>query len=144
MCKGTVTSDGINNKDYTGLSRLTEGTFKYRHLNYLSPLRREKYEHATELSNYAWRLKRAEKPFNTHWTIHRKAPAYSDTTKRCALCLAENNSPSSPQKESPHSTRDQISILVSTWELYLLVKFWFRPRFFNSYHLRCFSLLLSF
>ena len=51
--------------------------------------RHEKYENQTELSKYIWNLKREGKIFRVKWDILRRAPAYSNLSKRCDLCLAE-------------------------------------------------------
>ena len=47
--------------------------------------RHEKYGNRTELSKYIWRLKRKGKVFCMSCDI-RKAPAYSNQSKRCDLC----------------------------------------------------------
>ena len=51
--------------------------------------RHEKYRNQTELSKYIWELKREDKTFRVNWDILRKAPAYSNLSKRCDLCLTE-------------------------------------------------------
>ena len=68
---------------------LTEGTFKQRFNNHLTSFRHERHSNATELSKYIWALKKEGTPFGLEWSVCRKAPAYSSTSKTCHLCLAE-------------------------------------------------------
>ena len=64
------------------------GTFKQRYYNHQLSLRDRKYSNNTELSKYAWKLKESNKVHN-NWSIHRRAAAYTNKSKRCNLCLAE-------------------------------------------------------
>ena len=66
-----------------------ETPFKHRYTNHLMSFRQEKYGNRTELSKYVWSLKREGKIFRVNWDILRKAPAYSNLSKRCDLCLTE-------------------------------------------------------
>ena len=84
VCKATV-NNGEGTKQYIGL---TENTFKQCYSSHLQSMRHKKYESSTELSKYIWRMKRSSKDTNK-WSIHKRAPAYSNATKRCKLCLAE-------------------------------------------------------
>ena len=83
--KATV-NNGEGTKQYISL---TENTFKQRYSGHLQSMHHEKYESSTKLSNYVWRMKRPSKDNNIKWSIHKRAPAYSNATKRCRLCLAE-------------------------------------------------------
>ena len=60
-----------------------------KYTNHLMSFRHEKYGNRTELSKYIWSLKREGKIFRVNWDILRKAPAYSNLSKRCDLCLTE-------------------------------------------------------
>ena len=67
----------------------TETPFKHRYANHLMSFKHEKYRNRTELSKYIWNLKHEGKIFRVSWDILRKAPAYSNLSKRCDLCLTE-------------------------------------------------------
>ena len=85
MYKATVeTDDNHAPKVYIGL---TETPFKQRNTNHLTSFKHEKYGNRTELSKYIWDLKHEGKIFHVGWDILRKAPAYSNLSKRCDLCL---------------------------------------------------------
>ena len=85
--KATVNTTNENDeKEYIGL---TANTFKQRFNNHQQSFRHKKYENSTALSKHIWSLKAAEKPYSIEWTVHRKAAAYTNRTKRCNLCLAE-------------------------------------------------------
>ena len=74
-------------KVYLGL---TEDEWKKRYYNHTQSFRNEKYQKSTTLSNYLWELKSesGEIP-ELIWSIEKSIPAYSNTTKRCLLCLHE-------------------------------------------------------
>ena len=85
--RATVETDGNRApKIYIGS---TETPFKDRYANHLMSFRHEKYGNRTELSKYIWDLKLEGKIFRVSWDILRKAPAYSNLSKRCDLCLTE-------------------------------------------------------
>ena len=85
--KATVETDGTRvPKEYIGS---TETAFKHRYANHLMSFRHERYENQTELSKYVWNLKREGEIFRVRWDILRKAPAYSNLSKKCDLCLTE-------------------------------------------------------
>ena len=73
-------------REYTGL---TANTFKERFYGHTQSLKHEKNRTITALSKHVWSLKDKNVEFNIKWSIHAKASAYSNTTKRCNLCLAE-------------------------------------------------------
>ena len=85
--KATVETDG--NRDPKIYIGSTETPFKQRYANHLTSFRHGKYGNQTELSKYIWHLKREHKIFRVSWSILRKAPAYSDLSKKCDLCLTE-------------------------------------------------------
>ena len=83
-CVVTTSND---RKVYLGL---TEDVWKKRYYNHTKSFRHEKYKNSTVLSNYIWELKKVpgEIPVLT-WSIEKSIPAYSNTSKRCPLCLYE-------------------------------------------------------
>ena len=85
--KATVhTADESEQKEYTGL---TATTFKQRYSSHQQSLRHRDKQNSTALSKHVWSLKDAGKEYSIKWSVHRKAAAYSNKTKRCNLCLAE-------------------------------------------------------
>ena len=81
----TTESDTIG-KNYIGL---TEGTFKQRYTQHKLSFRNRNYSNSTELSKHIWTLKDSNTNFTINWSILATAPAYSNKTKRCHLCLTE-------------------------------------------------------
>ena len=73
-------------KHYIGLAATS---IKVRVSNHLSSLKLESKAYATTLSKYVWDLKAKDQPYDISWSILCQASAYSNTTKRCNLCLAE-------------------------------------------------------
>ena len=80
----TTESDPIG-KNYIGL---TEGTFKQRYTQH-KLFRNRNYSNSTELSKHIWTLKDNNTNFTIKWSILATAPAYSNKSKRCHLCLTE-------------------------------------------------------
>ena len=68
---------------------LTGDTFKSRFNNHTSSFRHRDKMSATELSKYIWELKDANTEFSLSWRIVARAPAYSNATNRCNLCITE-------------------------------------------------------
>ena len=68
---------------------LTEGSFKKRYYQHTQTFRHEKYQYSTELSKYIWQLKRQGTDYSIKWSIIIKARPYSNTAKRCDLCISE-------------------------------------------------------
>ena len=52
-------------------------------------MRDHKYRNSTTLSKYVWSLKDSKVGYTMKLSIHRRAAAYSNTSKKCNLCLAE-------------------------------------------------------
>ena len=52
-------------------------------------LRNRNYSNSTELSKHIWILKDNNTKFTINWSILATAPAYSNKSKRCHLCLTE-------------------------------------------------------
>ena len=75
-------------KVYLGL---TEGTWKQRSYQHKHTFNNRKQEHSTSLSKFVWSTKdkNSNTPPKISWSILKHAPAYSNTTKRCMLCLQE-------------------------------------------------------
>ena len=93
--KATVTSAN-DSKIYYGL---TENTFKQRYNNHTQSIRHEKYEHSTELSRHLWTLKREGKAYDITWSIHKRASAFSNASRKCQLCIAEKVAIITAEKE---------------------------------------------
>lgn len=92
-------------KKYIGL---TEGPFKQRYYGHTSSFRHEKQEKSTGLSKYVWRKKRSGEEYTITWSTLRRAVAYSNTTKRCDLCLTEKLMISNADKECSLNKRSEL------------------------------------
>ena len=57
---------------------------------------------------YIWDFKREERIFRVIWEILRKAPAYSNLSKRCDLCLMEKLMLISPAQSTVLNKRSEI------------------------------------
>ena len=68
---------------------MTAGTFKKRYANHKKSLNVPRYSAETELSKYAWKLKKSGKQYNIKWSILKRARAYTAGAARCNLCLEE-------------------------------------------------------
>lgn len=73
-------------KEYIGL---TATTFKERFNAHQHSIRHRQHQHNTALSKHIWSLKDSDIEYSIKWSVHRRAAAYSNETKRCNLCLAE-------------------------------------------------------
>ena len=74
------------NETYIGL---TGDQFKTRFRNHTASFKDKNKRNATELSKYIWSLKDSKTEFTLSWKIMARANAYSNTTKKCSLCLTE-------------------------------------------------------
>ena len=83
--QATVTSEQ-NSKNYIGLC---ETPFKTRWANHKSSFNLEHKRKETELSKHIWNLKDKNVDYNITWKILKQTNSYSNTTKRCQLCLWE-------------------------------------------------------
>ena len=81
-----ITESDTIGKNYKGL---TEGTFKQRYTQHKLSFRNRNCSNSTELSKHIWTLKDSNTNFTINWNILATAPAYSNKTKRCHLCLKE-------------------------------------------------------
>ena len=81
-----TTESDTTGKNYIGL---TEGTFKQRYTQHKPSFRNRNYSNSTELSKHIWTLKDNNTNFTINWSILATAPAYSNKSKRCHLCLTK-------------------------------------------------------
>ena len=84
--KATVTTRNHDTKEYIGLC---ETTFKNRFNNHKSSFNREHKKKETALSKHIWNLKDNNIEYNIKWAVLKRCNSYSNTTKRCQLCLWE-------------------------------------------------------
>ena len=86
--QATVTTRGVTGTTemYVGL---TATDFKTRWRNHQMSFKHEKRRNDTELSKHLWKLKEKKEGYSISWKIIAKAKAYSNTTKRCNLCITE-------------------------------------------------------
>ena len=68
---------------------LTGDHFKSRFRNHTASFRDQRKKNTTELSKHIWELKNNNTEFTITWKILARASCYSNTTKRCNLCLTE-------------------------------------------------------
>ena len=68
---------------------LTENHFKTRYRNHLASFKDKSKKNATHLSRHIWTLKENNLNYDLKWRILARANSYSNTNKRCNLCIAE-------------------------------------------------------
>ena len=83
--QATVVTDK-STETYIGL---TENHFKTRYRNHLASFKDKSKKNATHLSRYIWTLKENNLNYDLKWRILARANSYSNTNKRCNLCIAE-------------------------------------------------------
>ena len=66
-----------------------ERTLKRRYTEHKLSFRNRNYSNSAELSKHIWTLKDNNTNFTINWSILATAPAYSNKSKRCQLCLTE-------------------------------------------------------
>ena len=81
-----VTSNTGDISNYIGL---TDTTFKTRYNNHVFSFKHRKHQLSTQLSKHIWGIKDKDQPYNINWSIISRASSYSNSTKRCDLCLSE-------------------------------------------------------
>ena len=81
-----IKSKSTTTKKYIGL---TEGPWKIRHAAHRHSFNNEERKKDTALSKHAWELKYKNEMPELIWSILRQVPAYSNTSKKCNLCLRE-------------------------------------------------------
>ena len=83
-CKVTRLDNG-ESESYTGLAG---NTFKERFYGHNGNIN-NKDQTGTKLSQYIWYLKDNNIPYDTKWSILKKAKTFNPVTKKCRLCLME-------------------------------------------------------
>ena len=81
-----TTESDTTRKNYIAL---TEGTFTQHHTQRKLSFRNRNYSNSTELSRHIWTLKDNNTNFTINWSILATAPAYSNKSKWCHMCLTE-------------------------------------------------------
>ena len=76
--------------------------------NHTQSIRHEKYEHSTELSRHLWTLKREGKAYDIDWSIHKRASAFSNASRKCQLCIAEKVAIITAEKESTLNKKSEL------------------------------------
>ena len=67
----------------------TETTFKQRFNNHKASFKHAGKANQTALSKYIWSLRNDGTDYQVNWEILMRAPAYSNKSKRCDLCVTE-------------------------------------------------------
>ena len=83
--QATVKSD-VKEETYVGL---TATDFKSRLANHKASFKSNTKRNTTELSKYIWSLKESNVDYSISWKILCHTSPYSNKTKRCNLCIAE-------------------------------------------------------
>ena len=83
-CK-VIRLDNGESESYTGLAG---NTFKERFYGHNGNIN-NKDQTGTKLSQYIWYLKDNNIPYDTKWSILKKAKTFNPVTKKCRLCLME-------------------------------------------------------
>ena len=104
-----TTESDTTGKNYIGL---TEGTFKQRYTQCKLSFRNRNYSNSTELSKHIWTFKDNNANFTINWSILASAPAYSNKSRWCHLCLTEKLYLIRTKKPSLLSKRSE---LISKW-----------------------------
>ena len=119
--EATATSGDSEGRQYVGAC---ETPFKLRFNNHKLSFRNTKYKTSTELSKHVWKVREGGSEPDVTWRIIEKAPSYSNTSKRCCLCVAEKfHILSSPKGSLLNSRNELISkcrhlnkFLLSSWQ----------------------------
>ena len=77
------------NGDYWDVRRPYSNRFQNKMAQPPNVFKREKRPNDTELSKHLWKLKEKKEGYSISWKIIAKAKSYSNTTKRCNLCITE-------------------------------------------------------
>ena len=90
LAEGVIYQATVETNDkietYVGL---TENQFKTRYRNHKASFNNSQKRTNTELSKYIWSLKDTNTPYNIKWSILNHTKPYSNTNKRCDLCISE-------------------------------------------------------
>ena len=84
--QATVSATNTADQTYIGLC---DTTFKVRYGNHKASFNHASKRTSTELSKYVWSLKDSGKEYKIKWKIVKHAKSYSNTTKKCNLCIWE-------------------------------------------------------
>ena len=98
-----------------------------------------KYRNSTTLSTYVWSLKDSTVGYTMKWSIHRRAAAYSNISKKCNMCLAEKLAIIDADKSKSLYHRRRYcrhSTLVSVLNLFVGVLCGYPPFMFPVFLLR--------
>jgi len=90
LYEAKISSD-IENYEEKVYIGLTEPTFKERFRNHQKSFNHKKYAKETALSKEVWNIKDRNGSFTIKWRIIKQCPTYTQTTKRCMLCVHEKN-----------------------------------------------------
>ena len=94
----------IPNKIYYGL---TARKFKQRYNEHMRSFKTEPKQ-STTLSTYVWKLKKRGLVPEVHWSIHKRAHAFSSGSRKCDLCLTEKMAILFADPIHALNTRDEI------------------------------------
>ena len=83
----TSAGENTRNKEQTYVGLASE--MKSRIANHQQTFKNKSQRKATELSKHIWKLKDAAINYTINWKILGRAKPYSNTTKKCNLCLLE-------------------------------------------------------
>ena len=86
MYKANVQTDDDVQNEYTGLTAMS---FKQHFYNHQKSMRDHKCRNSTTLSKYVRSVKDSRVGYKMKCSIHRRAAAHRNISKKCNLCLAE-------------------------------------------------------
>lgn len=90
LTKGVIYQAKVTSNESTKIYIGASDTeFKTRWNNHKSSFNLEHKKKQTALSKHIWNLKESNTQFSINWSILKKARSYSNTNKRCHLCLWE-------------------------------------------------------
>ena len=95
--------------EYIGLSL---NTFKSRYATYKYTFDHKNVQ-STGLSEHIWKLTDQGTDYNIKWSIEAFAPAYSQNTSKCQLCLTEKVMIMRSMKSKQHSSLNKRSEFFS-------------------------------
>ena len=105
--KATVkTADQTKTKEYIGMA---ETDFKTRFYNHESSFKNSHHRNKTTLSQYIWKMKEEQEPFEVHWNLLSKSRPYSCGTRRCDLCISEKYEIVTNQSKETLNKRNEIA-----------------------------------
>lgn len=103
--EATLTTSNGEVKLYTGMSA---PPFKSRYSNHMTSIRSVKYEKSTELSKHVWKVKKNKEDVAIEWKIKERAKSYSNSSKKCKLCIAEKYHISCADKQLSLNRRSEL------------------------------------